>query len=41
MTPCWALSMASEVSCVLTIMPGATVIVQDAWGFIRPGGPCI
>ena len=32
-TPCWALSATGDVSCVLTTMPSATVIVQDACGF--------
>ncbi len=32
-TPCCALSATGEVSCVLTTMPSATVIVQDACGF--------
>ena len=41
MIPSWALSAPSEVSWVFTSMPSTTVIVQDAWGFIRPGGPCI
>ena len=41
MMPCCALSAPSDVYCVLTTMPGATVIVHEACGFIRPGGPCI
>ncbi len=31
-TPCWALSATGEVRCVLTTMPSATVMVQEACG---------
>src|SRR5829696_5666374 len=34
--PCWALSATAEVSWVLTTMPSATVVVQDAAGFGMP-----
>ncbi len=33
MTPCCALSATAEVCCVLTTMPGATVMVHEACGF--------
>src|SRR3954452_14864600 len=36
MTPCWALSATTEVSYVLTTMPGITVVVQEAAGLGMP-----
>ena len=36
MIPCWALSATSLVAWVLTTMPSATVIVQEACGLGKP-----
>ena len=40
-TPVCALSAPSEVTWVRTSIPSEATRVHDAWGFIRPGGPCI